>query len=246
MDTRNIKLTIEYDGTNYCGWQIQPQQMSIQKVLEKTLQQILNHPVKLIVAGRTDAGVHALNQIANFKTHSRIPTQNLIRAMNTLLPNDIAVKDAVEVPHSFNARRDAKWRIYQYRILNRQIPDVFNHNFVYHYPYKINIHRMRQAAKYFIGTHDFTAFNASPSIMKHSFRTIKKLTIKREHDWIYITIQGNAFVHNMVRIMVGTLLQVGRGKLEPEDVRAIIQSKQRKRAGMTVPAQGLFLMKVIY
>jgi tRNA pseudouridine38-40 synthase len=243
---RNIKLTIEYDGSGYCGWQIQPKRTSIQKVLETTLKQIVNEPIKLYTAGRTDAGVHALGQIANLKTSSSIPLNNLVAAVNTLLPHDIVVKNAEEVRDSFHARRDAKSRIYQYRILNRKIPSAFHNRYSYFYPYPLNLTRMRNAAKYFIGTHDFTAFNASPNLVKSSIRTIYKLSITKKKDCILITIQANAFLHNMVRIIVGTLIDVGRGKIEPKQIKEIIESNQRQKAGMTVPPQGLFLIKVIF
>ncbi|MDI6785063.1 MAG: tRNA pseudouridine(38-40) synthase TruA, partial [bacterium] len=241
MQTRNIKLTIEYDGSRYCGWQIQPKRTSIQKVLETTLKIIVNEPIKLVAAGRTDAGVHALGQVANFKTTSSIPLINLVAALNSLLPQDIVVKNAEEVPDSFNARRDAKYRIYQYRILNRKLPSAFHNQFSYFYPYPLNLTRMRNAAKYFIGSHDFTAVNASPNLVKNSIRTVAKLSIRRKNDCVLISIQANGFLHNMVRIIVGTLIDVSRGKLEPEEVPEILNSKQRKKAGMTVPPQGLFL-----
>ena len=270
MQTRNIKLTIEYDGSKYCGWQMQPKRTSIQKVLETELKKIVNEPVKLVAAGRTDSGVHALGQVANFKTTSSIPLKNLIAAVNSVLPQDIVVKNTEEVPESFNSRRNAKSRIYQYRILNRKIPSAFHNQYSYFYPYPLNLTRMRNAAKYFIGTHDFTAFNASPvrkieltatkkilnytdfsngaspNLVKTSIRTVAKLSIRRKNDCVLITIQANGFLHNMVRIIIGTLIDVSRGKLEPEDVQNILNSNQRNKAGMTVPPQGLFLIKVIF
>jgi tRNA pseudouridine38-40 synthase len=246
MPTRNIKLTIEYDGSHYCGWQVQPRQTSIQAVLETAIKKIVNEPIKLTAAGRTDAGVHALGQVANFKTSCAIPVPNLIPAINSKLPSDIVVKNAHAVAFSFNARRDAKYRTYQYRIYNHQIPNAFQHNYSYFYPFPLNLTRMRKAAKYFIGIHDFSAFNASPGLVKHSVRQIHTLRIRREKEMVIITIQANAFIHNMVRIIVGTLLDIGRGRINPDEVNRIILSKQRKNAGMTVPAQGLFLVEVKY
>lgn len=270
MQTRNIRITIEYDGSQYCGWQTQPKRMSIQTVLENAIKKIVNEPVKLYAAGRTDARVHAQAQVANFKTDSSIPLKNIVAALNSLLPQDIVVKEAKEVAALFHARRDAKWRIYQYRILNRKIPSAFQHNYTYFYPYQLNLSKMRKAAKYLIGTHDFTAFNASPvrnlvniapetgnnnlnisngaspKVVLHSLRTIHTLSIHRENEVILITIQANAYLHNMVRIIVGTLIEVGRGKLEPGQMQDILKSKQRTKAGMTVPPQGLFLMQVRY
>lgn len=246
MPIRNIKLTIEYDGTRYCGWQTQPRQTSIQSVLEAAIKTIVKEPVKLTAAGRTDAGVHALGQVANFKTNCAIPIPNLIPALNSILPPDIAVKQATAVSSSFHARRDAKYRTYQYRIYNHKIPNVFQHNYTYFYPFTLNLTRMRTAAKQFIGIHDFSAFNASPKLVEHSVREIYKLHLRREKELVIITIQANAFVHNMVRIIVGTLLDVGRGKIEPNKVNRIILNKQRKYAGMTVPPHGLFLVEVKY
>jgi tRNA pseudouridine38-40 synthase len=246
MPIRNIKLTIEYDGSLYCGWQSQPRQTSIQTILETAIKKIVKEPIKLTAAGRTDSGVHALGQVANFKTTCAIPIPNLIPAINSKLPSDIVVKNAHAVAFSFNARRDAKYRTYQYRIYNHQIPNAFQHNYSYFYPFPLNLTRMRIAAKYFIGTHDFLAFNASPGLVKHSVRTVHKMSVCREKEIVIITIQANAFLHNMVRIIVGTLLDIGRGKIEPKDISRIILKKQRKYAGMTVPPQGLYLMEVKY
>lgn len=243
---RNIKLTIEYDGSLYYGWQTQPKGITIQSILQTALSKIVNEPVLLTAAGRTDSGVHAFGQVANFKTTSSIPLKNLIQAVNTLLPRDIVVKQANEVNEIFNAQRDAQWRIYQYRILNRSIPSAFEHRYTYFYPHSLNIRSMQIAAKYFLGNHDFSAFNASAKQARHSIRTVKKVSIRRKNDCIIFTIQANGFLHHMVRIIIGTLIDVGRGKIEPNRIQTILQSKQRKLGGMTVPPQGLFLIEVKY
>ena len=233
---RNLKLEIEYDGTNYCGWQVQKshRSKSIQEVIEKTLRKILQERVRLIASGRTDAGVHALGQVANFKTRSKIPSGKLQRALNGLLPDDISIIKVEEKPLDFHSRFRAKSKVYQYTILNRAYPSALLRNRVYFYPYPLNIRLMRKKARSLLGKHDFKSFCASASSVKDTVRTIKRLSIKKSGPaLITIEIEADGFLYNMVRRIAGTLIETGRGK-------------SPKLAGPTAPACGLRLVKVRY
>ena len=241
---RNIKLILEYDGSSFHGWQIQPDKISIQQTLEGVLYKIVNHPVKLTAAGRTDAGVHAKGQVVNFHTTSKIPMNNLIRAINSIIAPDIVILSAEIMPYKFNARRDPVSRWYRYRILNRSLPSVFESHYSFHYRYLLNINKMRFALDYLLGKHDFSAFNASPDLTKNPVRTILKYSIERENDILNIDIIANGFFHHMVRTIVGTLIEIGRGKMDSQRMQTILISKDRKKAGPNVPPYGLFLMGV--
>lgn len=246
---RNLKLEIEYDGTNYCGWQVQIRQRrkkSIQEILEKTLRKILQQKVKLISSGRTDSGVHAASQVVNFKTNSKIPLYNLQKALNTLLPDDIIVKGVKEVRPDFHARFCAKSKLYRYSILNRTYPSAILRQYAYFYPYRLDIDLMRKEAKYLVGKHNFQSFCASDKEEKNHVRTIKYIGIKKDGDLISIDIEANGFLYNMVRNIVGTLLEIGRGKLSKGSMQHILLLKDRKKAGPTAPSHGLCLMKVNY
>jgi tRNA pseudouridine38-40 synthase len=267
---RNLKLEIEYEGTNYCGWQIQkshhvttsPSQKprSIQETIERTLQRILQEKVRLIASGRTDAGVHALAQVANFKTNSKIPSDKLQVALNGLLPDDITIRQIREKDLNFHSRFAAKSKIYRYTILNRSYPSAILRNFVYFYPYPLDIRLMRQEAYCLLGKHNFAAFCASASNVKNTIRTIKKISIKKipfklnnpvteeskNAFLIIIDIEADGFLYNMVRNIVGTLIEIGRGRFPPDSLKKILASGNRKLAGQTVPACGLCLLKVKY
>ncbi len=255
LKTRNIKLTLEYDGTNYCGWQVQNhpaskslrrRKKSIQEVLEKALSKILRKKVATIVSGRTDAGVHALGQVANFKTNSKIPPVNLQNAINSFLPDDISVIAAQEVPSDFHSRFDAKTKIYRYNIINRPFPAALLRNQVLFHPYPLDFKRMQQEARVLEGRHNFKSFQASEKRQKSTVRTIKRISVAKKGDLIYIDIEGSGFLYNMVRNIVGTLIEVGRGKFPKGCLKTILRSRNRKLAGPTAPARGLCLLAVNY
>ena len=253
---RNLKLEIEYDGTNYCGWQIQKschapasprrQLKSIQETIEKSLRQILQEKVKLTASGRTDAGVHALGQVANFKTRSNIPSKKLQLALNCLLPKDITVSRIEEAAPDFHSRFSAKSKIYRYTILNRAFPSAHSRDNAYFYPHPLNVLIMRNESKALIGRHDFTSFKATDKKKKNPRKLIKKIKIAKHNDYIYIDIEADSFLYNMVRNIVGTLIKMGRPGLPAGSLKKILGSKDRKAAGPTAPACGLMLIKVKY
>ncbi|MDP4147313.1 MAG: tRNA pseudouridine(38-40) synthase TruA [Bacillota bacterium] len=243
---KNIRLIIEYDGTQYCGWQRQNNGMSIQQVIEEAIKQITNEQVKLIGSSRTDAGVHAKGFVANFVTNSKIPSERFKNAINAKLPEDIVIIDSSEVEESFHARYSAKGKKYSYSVLNRPIAAAICRAYTCQHKGLLNCEAMREGAKAFIGTHDFSAFKSSGSSVKTTVRTIYELEIVKHEDNIMFYVSGDGFLYNMVRIIVGTLLEVGSGKIKPIDIVDIIDSKDRDRAGKCVPAKGLCLEKVYY
>lgn len=243
---RNVKLTIEYDGTNYCGWQKQNNEKTIQEEIEKAIYKAVGEVVEVIGSSRTDAGVHARKMVANFKTNATIPFDKFKYAINDKLPDDIAIIESEEVSEDFHARYDSKGKTYCYSIINRQQKPAIGRNYVYHFKWDLDIEKMREACKHFIGKHDFKAFRSLGSSVKTTERTIKELYIESEGEKINIFITADGFLYNMVRIIVGTLLKVGRGKIPVEDIEKIILLGDRKKAGPCVPAQGLILEKVYY
>lgn len=243
---RNIRLIIEYDGTNYAGWQIQKNAKSIQATLEAALKRILREKIKLISCGRTDSGVHAKGHVANFKTNSKIPLVNIQRGLNSILPKDIVIKEAKEVPLDFNSRFDAKSKVYRYTILNRSCPAALYRNYFYHIPYKLDINLMRREAKVLLGRHDFKSFQAADKKERSSVRTIKRLTVKKKGDFIEIEMEADGFLYNMARNIVGTLVEIGRGRFKPGSMKNILKAKDRNLAGRTAPAKGLCLAEVKY
>jgi len=245
---RNLKLEIEYEGTNYCGWQVQdsPRKKSIQEVIEKALGKILQEKIHLVASGRTDAGVHAYAQAANFKTNSGITPQKLLGALNGTLPKDITVARIEEKKLDFHSRFSAKSKIYRYTILNRQCPSASLRNTAYFYPHTLDIRLIRQEAKAILGRHDFKSFQGSDPEKQNTVRTIKEIKITKSRDLIYIDIEGDGFLYNMVRSIVGTLIEIGRGKLAAGSMRKILRLKDRKAAGPTAPAKGLCLVRVKY
>jgi len=243
---RNIKLTISYDGTNYCGWQRQKNGKSVQEEIERVLNILTKERITIYGSGRTDAGVHALGQVANFISNTTIPIDKVPTAMNSILPEDIIIVRAEEVDLDFHARYNAKGKKYRYVVYNREIKNPFYRNYSYHVPYPLDLELMREGAKYFLGEHDFRAFMASGSSVKNTVRNIYSIEIKREGDFILFDFSGNGFLYNMVRIMTGTLVDVGRGFLEACKLPEIILSKERVNTGHTAPPQGLYLMEVFY
>jgi len=247
---RNIKLTIEYLGTNYYGWQILPEKPTIQGKITEVLQKILPNPptpIKLIGASRTDAGVHALGQVANFLTASTIPLYNLKNALNGLLPPDIKVKTTEEVPLDFHSRFSAVGKIYLYRIFNRDVPSPFEYKRSWFIPYRLNIEAMKEASIYLIGKHDFTSFSKKDRKKEvNPIREVKRINIEKKENIIEITVEGKSFLRHMVRVMVAALVEVGKGRLKPEDVKEILEKKDRTSAPFLAPPDGLYLKEVIY
>lgn len=243
---RNIKLTIEYKGTDYLGFQKQPKGPTIQGELEKALEILLKEKAKVVGASRTDAGVHATGQVVNFRTSSRMEDGRIKNGLNGILSQDIVVKEAVEVPTTFHARRGAVSREYCYLIWNEPYPAALKKEFVYFVPQPLNLRVMRQALKSLMGTHDFTSFCVASSSKKGCQRTVKEATIEKKGQLVWIRIQADAFVHQMVRSIVGTLVEIGLGKRKPEEMREILESKNRRKAGKTAPAHGLILTEVRY
>ncbi|QZY54798.1 tRNA pseudouridine(38-40) synthase TruA [Crassaminicella profunda] len=244
---RNIKLTIEYDGSKYNGWQrLGNTENTIQGKLESVISRMTNRKVEIIGSGRTDAGVHALGQIANFKTNTNMNIEEIRDYCNEYLPKDIVIKKVEEVDDRFHARYNAKSKKYLYKIWTGKIPAVFNRKYTYDIQQSLKLEAMKKGASYFIGEHDFEAFCSKKSKKKSMVRQIYNIDITREGNEIHILFHGNGFLHNMVRIMVGTLIEIGQGKRKPEDVKEMIASKVRKNAGPTAPARGLFLYEVDY
>ncbi len=256
---RNIKLVIEYDGTNYYGWQLQKNtHNTLQETIEKVLKRILQEDVRLIASGRTDAGVHAEAQVSNFKTGSRIALRQLKQALNSLLPKDIVVTKLQEAGPQFHARFDVKSKTYRYIVLNQRHPSVFWRHFAYFVPYELNIALMRKAAKLLVGRHNFSSFQASDGKnskdyagglnqkSKESIRVIYGVNIYKEGNLFFFDIKANGFLYKMVRNIVGTLIEVGLRKRSPTSIKNILAAKNRKFAGITAPACGLILLNVEY
>jgi len=246
---RNIRLTLQYDGTNYFGWQRQASTGdTIQAIVEKALSRILQEKIHITAAGRTDTGVHARQQVANFKTSNPISLRKLQYGLNALLPEDIKIAAMANVPPDFHSRFSATGKTYQYTILNQSHSDVFVRTQVYHYGIaKLNISRMRAAARLLVGRHDFTSFKATGTTKnKSNIRTIKRISIAQKGSLIIIQITGEGFLYKMVRGIVGTLIEIGRGKLPVESVRSILKAQNRTYAGPTAPASGLCLLRIKY
>lgn len=243
---RKIKLTLEYDGTRYAGWQIQRNSETIQERVEKALERVLREKIRVHGAGRTDAGVHALGQVAHFRTRSSLPVENIQNGANTYLPPDIAILQAEEVDLEFHARYSARVKIYRYLVYRRKVLSPFWLYRAYHFSIPLNVGKMRQAAYHLKGKQNFKAFAASGSSVRDTIRTISRLSISMEGDLLVFELKADGFLYKMVRNMVGTLLEVGRGAIAPGQVKNILQSGNRKLAGPTAPASGLYLIKVIY
>ena len=243
---RNIKLTIEYDGKEFHGWQKQPNRLNIQGEIEKAIEHVTGEKVELIASGRTDAGVHALGQIANFKTNSEFPIEKLPIAINSQVRRAIRIQNAEEVEENFHSRFSCKKKTYRYVIDNSKYGSAIYRNISYHIPLKLNVENMKKAISYFIGEHDFKAFKSSGTSSKSSVRTIFNAQIITEGNYIIIELTGNGFLYNMVRIISGTLVEVGLDKIKPEEIPEIIESKDRSNAGKTLPPHGLMLVRVVY
>lgn len=243
---RNIKLTIEYDGTAFSGWQRQSNRPSVEQTVDTALRELLKENIKLLGSSRTDAGVHAKGQVANFRTESSIPAYRFVGALNGMLPPSVVIVDAEEVPFSFHSRYDSHGKVYSYTILNRKIRPAYMNNYVAFVHYDLDFERMKKASESILGTHDFAAFKSKGGSVKTTVRTIKSLELVRTNDIIKMTIDGDGFLYNMVRIIAGTLVDIGRGRLAPDSMPDIIESRDRERAGKTASASGLCLEKIYY
>ncbi len=247
---RNIAVKIMYDGSRYHGWQYQKNGITVQERMEQVLSELTNENVSVTGCSRTDAGVHALEYVFNFRSETKIPTDRLPYAINTHLGNDsIAAVSAAEVAEDFNARFSSKGKRYVYKIWNSNIENPFTANYSWFLPYKVDVQKMIDAAPLFCGTHDFSAFMAAGGSQKTTVRTIRDCSVKQSAEWaeqIEIEVEADAFLYNMVRIIAGTLAEVGMGRIEKDSIPEIIASCDRRRAGLTAPAEGLFLKKVFF
>jgi tRNA pseudouridine38-40 synthase len=246
MGLRNIKLTISYDGSDYHGWQIQPERKTIQGILTDAIQNLVGCEVQVFGASRTDAGVSALGQVALFQIDSPIPTENLAKAITHRLPPDIAVTEAVEVPQGFDVISAVKSKLYRYTIFTGTVRPVLQIRHCWHLPEKLNIRAMDQAAKMLIGKKDFKSFAAAADNRETSVRTIFRCDVTSDGNWVYVDVQGDGFLYNMVRNIVGTLVEIGKGRWKPEKMQDIIKACDRTAAGPIATAEGLCLMWIKY
>jgi tRNA pseudouridine38-40 synthase len=245
---RNVKLTVEYDGTNYSGWQIQNRHSaeSIQEAIEKALRKILQEKIKVVSSGRTDAGVHAWGQVANFKTKSKLACRDIQRGLNSILPEDIRIKQAEEVSLDFHARFSAQSKLYRYTIVNDSFVSPFTLRTSGLVKHPLDVKKMREVKRYLLGRRNFRSFQAKDKKERHSVRTIKRLDIRRNKKLIYIDIEADGFLYRMARNIVGTLIEIGRGRLKPQDIKGILRAENRSYAGPCAPAKGLCLVQVRY
>ena len=244
---RNIKLLIEYEGTNYHGWQVQPNGLSIQEVIEKKLAIMTRQAVRLIGSGRTDAGVHALGQVANFRTSASIPVEGFWRGLNSLLPRDIVIKSAEEVEAEFHAQHAAKRKTYRYLILNQEPPSAVYRNYSWRIGPSLDVSKMQEAAGMLPGKKDFSAFRGANPDSDDPVREIFQAGWSMKDEiFLAFTVEADGFLKHMVRNIVGTLVEVGKGKIPVDEFQHILESRDRRRAGMTAPPQGLYLVGVKY
>ena len=242
-----VKLTVSYDGTNYCGWQVQPNGVTIQEKIEYALKQVTGQDITVTGSGRTDAGVHALGQVVSFFVEKEnIPAEKYASAINVYLPQDICVTKSEREKDGFNARFSAKKKTYRYQMYKSETVLPLKDRFAVKIPTKTDIGLMRLGAEYIVGEHDFKCFLKSNSSVKNTVRKIYSLKVKEDKDFVTITITGNGFLYNMVRIIAGTLLEVGQNRIEPQKIKEIIEGGYRGVAGKTLPAKGLTLMEVKY
>ncbi|WP_074035367.1 tRNA pseudouridine(38-40) synthase TruA [Exiguobacterium profundum] len=241
---RRIKLIVAYDGTHYAGYQVQPNGNTIQAEIESVLARMHRYPVKIVASGRTDARVHALGQVIHFDTSLEMPAERFVKALNAMLPDDILVKQAEEIDDTFHARYGAKRKEYRYHI--RQTEDPFRRHYAATVTYKLSLEAMRQAMERLIGTHDFTSFSVTKAEVEDRVRTIYEAEVLEMGDEIIFRFVGSGFLYNQVRIMVGTVIEVGRGKYQPGDITQMLEAKDRRVAGITAPPHGLYLWNVNY
>lgn len=244
---RRIRMTIAYDGTNYCGWQIQPNGITIEEVINRHLSNLTGEEIRIIGASRTDSGVHAMANVAVFDSQTTIPGDKIAPALNQRLPDDIVIVRSEEVALDWHPRyQDVIHKTYEYRVVNSRFPDPLQRLTHYFVSFPLDVEKMREGAKYLVGEHDFASFCNIKTNVEDTVRRVTELEILKREDHITFRISGNGFLYNMVRIIVGTLLRVGRGFYEPEDVKTILEARDREAAGVTVPPQGLVLMRINY
>lgn len=243
---KRVRLTVSYDGTNYCGWQIQNNGITVEEVLNQALRELLDEEISVIGASRTDSGVHALGNVAVFDTETKIPAEKIALALNQRLPEDVKIQKSEEVPADWHPRFCDSIKTYEYKILNRKIPNPLERFYSYFTYMDLDVAKMKEAAVYIVGEHDFACFCSSGSQVQSTVRRVHSLIVEKNGDMISIRIRGNGFLYNMVRIIAGTLMQVGMGAYSPEYVKEIIASKDRKMAGPTAPACGLTLVGIEY
>lgn len=243
---KRVRLIISYDGTNYCGWQIQINGITIEEIINRELSSLLGEEIAVIGASRTDSGVHAMGNVAVFDTETRIPAEKISFALNQRLPDDIRIQKSEEVSGDFHPRYCDSTKTYEYKILNRRFPDPMLRLYTHFVYMPLDVELMRKAAEYLVGEHDFASFCSAGSQVKTTVRTVYTLDIKEENDVISIRISGNGFLYNMVRIIVGTLMKVGLGVYPPEHVKEILEVKDRYAAGPKAPARGLTLIGIEY
>jgi tRNA pseudouridine38-40 synthase len=244
---RNVKLVLSYDGTDFNGWQTQPGFRTVQETLESAIAKLTGEPaVRVNASGRTDAGVHAVGQVVNFFTAAAHSPEVFVRAVNAHLPPDVIIRDASDMPQSFDANRDAKRKFYRYVIHDGPVPDVFLRRYAYHTRHRLDDAAMKRAAAPLQGRHDFHSFETDWPNRMSSVRTVTRIAVNRLGDWIWLDVEADGFLYNMVRAIAGTLVNVGRGYWPELRVAEILNAEDRKEAGPTAPAQGLFLMRVTY
>jgi len=244
---KNIKLILAYDGSNYHGWQRQKNSITVQEVIEDNLQKMVGAPVRLVCSGRTDAGVHAVGQVCNFLTSSRIPPESIKKGLNSLLPDDVLVREAEFVPLDFHSRYWAKCKTYEYRILNRPEPDIFDRKYIWHIRLPLNIKKMEAALSHLKGRHDFSSFRSSGGKDSDPVRNILKAELQvSENKMLRFVLEADGFLRHMVRNIVGTVIEVGMGRIDYDKFCRILDAKDRRAAGLKAPPQGLFLMEVLY
>lgn len=243
---KRVKIIVAYDGTNYCGWQVQPNGITIESVLNHHLSELLGEEIRVIGASRTDSGVHADGNVAVFDTSARMLAERISYALNTRLPQDIRIQDSCEVPSDFHPRFQRTVKTYEYRICSRKFPDPCSRLYSLFYYWELDVEQMKKAAAYLVGEHDFTSFCTKKEEVTNCVRTIYSLDIEKNGDQIVLRIRGNGFLYNMVRIITGTLLRVGGGLIKPEQIPEILAAQDRSAAAETAPAHGLKLVKIEY
>ena len=243
---RRFQLIVEYDGTDYCGWQRQINGPSVQQTLEETLSKLTGEEIAVTGSSRTDAGVHAMGLCTHFDSATRIPPEKIAFALNTMLPEDIRIRESMLAPEGFHARYSACGKVYRYRFFNSRHASAIGRQYAAHVPVLLNVERMNEEAQALCGTHDFEAFAASGSVVKSTVRTIYRVQVTRSGDDVTLLVLGDGFLYNMVRIIAGTLMEVGTGKREPGAIAKAIETKDRLALGQTAPAKGLTLMRVLY
>lgn len=242
-----VKLVVAYDGTNYCGWQVQPNGITVQQVLNDTLSELFGQTIQVVGASRTDAGVHALGNVCAFDVDTRMPGEKIAYALNQRLPEDIVIQESAEVPEDFHPRFSKSDKTYEYRILNRRfaVPTIRNTTYFFHHP--LDVEKMQQAADVLVGEHDYTSFASAHSQTNTFVRTIYEISVTRSvDDIITIRVRGNGFLYNQVRIIAGTLIQIGTGLKNVEDMPRILEGRNRELAGPTAPPEGLTLIHISY